>query len=180
MLYPVICVFIVYCFFAGITRLSRDWRKHGRKKLIIVAEIGIPLVFIALLVASFFTSVEGMAFFGKPLMYGLRERVRSKADIQVVRDWLKTLSKEDYADYGERLSSEEWPKSLKAFNPHYVRVDLDENGNPKVRLTWGGALAHWGVEIGMEDMEIPPSDFSRWGEYRLPLERGVYVWHELQ
>jgi hypothetical protein len=29
-------------------------------------------------------------------------------------------------------------------------------------------------------MEIPPSDLRRYGEYRLPLERGVYVWHELQ
>jgi len=57
---------------------------------------------------------------------------------------------------------------------------LDKNGKPKVRLTWGGPPGHWGVEIGMEDMEIPPSDFSQWGEYRLPLEPGVYVWHELQ
>jgi len=37
-----------------------------------------------------------------------------------------------------------------------------------------------GIEIGMEDMEIPPSDFSQFGEYRLPLEPGAYVWHELQ
>jgi hypothetical protein len=180
MLYPVICVFIVYCFFAGITRLSRDWRKHGRKTLII-AEIGIPLVYIALFVASFFMSVEGMAFFGKPLMYGLRERVRSKADIKTIRNWLKTLSKEDYVDYGERLSSEEWPKSLKVLNPNRPHVSTDENGNPKVRLMWGGGfLGHWGLEIGMENMKIPPSDFSQYGEYRLPVEPGVYVWSQLQ
>jgi hypothetical protein len=62
----------------------------------------------------------------------------------------------------------------------YVNLDLDENSNPKVRLTWGGPFAHWGVEIGMQNMKIPPSNFSQWGEYRLPLEPGVYVWHEIQ
>jgi hypothetical protein len=182
MLYPVIGVFIIYCFFAGIVRLLGGWRKHTRKrKLVIATKIAIPLVFIVLFLASCFTSIEGMIFVDKPFMSGFGERIRCKADIEAIRDWLKTLSKEDYTDHAIRLPVDKWSKSLKVLNPDRVYLSTDENDNPKVRLMWGsGFLGHWGVEIGMEDMEIPPSDFSQWGEYRIPLEPGAYVWHELQ
>lgn len=55
-----------------------------------------------------------------------------------------------------------------------------------------GPFGHWGVEIGPEDMPIPPTQPMRKvrspngdvyyedGEYRLPLTPGAYVWHELQ
>ena len=67
---------------------------------------------------------------------------------------------------------------LKPLTPH---IRTDENGNPKIRLFWGsGMVGDWGVEIGLEDMKIPPSDFRRNGEYRLPVESGVYVWHDLK
>lgn len=59
-------------------------------------------------------------------------------------------------------------------------MSADENGSPRVRLAWGSGFGHWGIVIGMDDMEIPPSDFSRYGEYRLPVEAGVYVWRELR
>jgi len=182
MLYPVIFVFIIYCFFTGIERLSRDWRKHIRKrKLIILAEIVIPLVFIALFVASFFRTVEGMTIFDKPLLYGLRDRIRSKADIETIRSWLKTLSKEHYTYSDGYIPSDELPKSLKVLNPDRVNVYADENFNPKVRLMWGGGfIGHWGAVIGMEDMKIPPSDFKPYGEYRLPVQHGVYVWSALE
>lgn len=56
-------------------------------------------------------------------------------------------------------------------------LSTDENGNAKVRLGWGsGMLGHWGVEIGMKDMKIPPSDFSMYGEIILPVEPGLYIW----
>lgn len=193
--YPGIVACLVLFIVASTRRLLLDWKRcTRRKRLITIVQIGIPIVFIASFVISVTTPIETcLAQPGyKPYTYGFRERIRSKADIDAIQDWLRTLSREDCT--GENIDilsdsfpfksrwpdSIDWPKSLKAFNPHYVKVGLDENGNPKVRLTWGGALAHWGVEIGMEDMEIPPSDFSRWGEYRLPLERGVYVWYELQ
>ena len=68
-------------------------------------------------------------------------------------------------------------ESLKALKPGIVSLLADENGNPKFRLRWGsGAMGHWGVVIGMEDMTTPSSDFSHYGEYRLLVEPGVYVW----
>lgn len=186
LLYPVIGVFIIYCFFAGIIRLFSGWKKYiWKKRLLIVAQIGIPMVFIVLLIAPFF--LPESEFFGygyKFFMYGLRGRVKSKVDVEATRDWLKMLSKEEH-DYTEfnavRIPSNKWSKSLKALKPGRVNLLADENGNPKFRLMWGsGAMGHWGVDIGMRNMKTPPSDFSQWGEYRLPVEPGMYVWWQLQ
>jgi len=179
MIYPVIGVFIIYCFFAGVARLSRDWRKHSRKKkLIIVSEIVIPLAFVALFIIPYFIPIGSDLWPPrKAFTYGLRDRIRSKADIEAIRDWLKTLSKEHYTDSDGYIPPNELPKSLKELNPPpRVYVSADKNGNPAVRITWGAAIFHWGVTIGMEDMEIPASDFRHWAESWLLVEPGVYVW----
>ncbi|MHC4438640.1 MAG: hypothetical protein ACYS3S_14855 [Planctomycetota bacterium] len=176
-------------------RLFINWTKYTqRKKIIKFLQVCIPTVFIASFFVSFLTPIE--TYFWqpgfKPFTYGFRERIRRKADIEDIRNWLRTLQNENYSSVSIELSRDsdslkrqwpdsiEWPKSLKVFNPNYVNLNLDENGNPKMSMTWGGVFAHWGVVIGMEDMEIPPSDLNRYGEYRLPLEPGAYVWHELQ
>ena len=184
MLYPVTGLIIIYYFFASIVRLFRGWRKHtGKKKLLIVAEIAIPLLLIALYIIPFFIpNVAPMFSFDKPLLYGCRDRIRSKADIEAIRDWLGTLSKDDYnsSSHYNPIPPSKQPKSLKVLKHGAVHLLADENGNPKVRSHWGGGLfGHWGFEIGMVDMEIPPSNFSHNGEYRLPVEPGVYVWREL-
>jgi len=179
--------------FIGTARLISNWNIYtNKKRLIRITQIGISILVITVLSLPLFISIELYSPGYKPFTYGFRDRIRSKADIEDIRNWLKTLSKEDctgkiidirsysFPYKSKWTSSIKWPKSLKVFNPGYVNLDLDENDNPKVRLTWGGPFAHWGVEIGMEDMKIPPSDFGRYGEYRLPLEPGVYVWYELQ
>ncbi|MFQ6036525.1 MAG: hypothetical protein ACE5NM_11870, partial [Sedimentisphaerales bacterium] len=52
---PVSCVIIIICFLASIVRLLVHWKNHTRKKkLVITAEIGMPLVFIILFVTPFF------------------------------------------------------------------------------------------------------------------------------
>ena len=188
-------IFIIVSVIVSIVQLLCNWKRYTRRKrLIKILQIGIPFVFIASFAISLFTPIETHLWQPgyKPFTYGFRERIRSEADIEDIRNWLRTLSKEDCTGKTIDLFSDsdsfksywpdsiKWPKSLKVFNPRYVNLDLDENANPKVRLEWGSALGHWGVEIGMEDMEIPPSDFSRYGEYRLPLQPGAYVWHELQ
>jgi len=67
------------------------------------------------------------------------------------------------------------------YSPSFF-LSADENDNAKVRLMWsyGHIVGHWGVEIGAENMKIPPSDFSMYGEYRLPVEPGVYVFRGLE
>lgn len=177
-------------------RLFKNWKKYKkRKKIIKFLQVCIPTVFIASFFVSFLTPIETSLWQPgyKPFTYGFRERIRSKADIEAIRNLLRTLQNENYSSVSIELSRDsdslkkqwpdsiEWPKSLTVFNPNYVNLVLDDNRNPKVSLTWGGPFAHWGVVIGMEDMAIPPSDFRRgWGEYRLPLEPGAYVWHDLE
>jgi len=179
--------------FIGSARLISNWNRYtNKRRLIRITQIGISILVITILSLALFIPIELYSPGYKPFTYGFRERIRSKADIENIRDWLRTLSKEDCTGETVDILSDSpflkskwpdsinWPKSLTVFNPHYVSLDLDKNGNPKIRLTWSSALGHWGVEIGMKNMKIPPSNFSRHGEYRLPLEPGVYVWHEIQ
>ena len=184
-LYLLMFIFIIYSLCRGISRrFGKSREQNASSRLINDAEIGIPLVFIILFIVSFFISVKGMTVLDKPFMYGLQSRMKSQADVEAVRDWLKTLDDEDYdnsyTDFSHNRS--EWPESLRSLKPGRIFLSADENGNAKVRLMWGSSPieGHWGVEIGAENMKIPPSDFSMYGEYRLPVEPGVYVWHLLE
>jgi hypothetical protein len=181
LLYLVVLVFIIYCFFSGILKLSGRRRKRTRnERLLIAAETIVPLIFVGLLVAFMFFEFTDVEFCGprfKFFMYGLRDRVKSKIDIGATRAWLQSLGDEDYDDSYNRLYRAERPESLRALQHAGALLSADENGNAKVRLYWGsGMLGHWGAEIGMKDMKIPPSDFGEYGEYRLPAEPGVYIW----
>jgi len=151
------------------------------KKLIIVAEIGIPLAFVTLFIIPYFIPIESDLSWPwfKIFMYGFRERIRSKADIPAIRDWLKSLNKEDYTDHAGRLHSDKWPKSLKVLNPGKATLAMDENVNPEIVLWWGGGIQHWGVAIGTESMQISHSAYRDYISYKLPVEPGVYVWFEL-
>jgi hypothetical protein len=188
-IYPTVMIFIII---SGIQLLGY-WKKYtNRKRVIKTLQVGIPAVFFFTFMISLFTPVN--VYLGipgyKPFTYGFRERIRKEADINDIQAWLKTLGKEDcngttvdlFSNHNYHKSnwpdSINWPKSLKVFNPHYVNLDLDENGNSKVKLTWGGPFGHWGFEIGSEDIEMTQSDFNQPKEYRLPLEPGAYIWHE--
>lgn len=192
--YPVIAGWLLLFIVVGSRRLLLDWKRcTRRKRLITIVQIGIPIVFIASFAIAVVTPIETcLAQPGyKPYTYGFRERIRSKADIDAIRDWLRTLSREGCT--GENIDilsdsfpfksqwpdSIDWPKSLKALNPNRVLLSTDKNGTTYITLLWGGGFQHWGMVIGMENMDIPPSDLRVSGEYRLPVELGVYVWVEL-
>jgi uncharacterized integral membrane protein len=176
--YPIVFGFIIYCFFVGTVRLFRDWkkvRKHG--KLLNFAQFCIPILFVVLFVKPLIIPIESVLLSPAEVYnYGLRDRIKSKADIKAIRDWLETLDKEDYDESGVRLPRDEWPKSLRVLNPPHIDLYADSNGNPKVRIIWGGGVFHWGVEIGMEDMENPPFYFGPLDEWLL-MESGVYIWN---
>ena len=55
-----------------------------------------------------------------------------------------------------------------------------ENGKRSVEFEWGCALEHWGIIIGLPEMETPQeedcidlSESER--EYRRPIQPGVYI-----
>jgi hypothetical protein len=135
--------------------------------------------------------------------HGFRHYMQANADLGAIRGWLNTLDPNlctgEYIDLytGNDLKSRwpdtiAWPAAITRFDPHYVQLMKTETRRPKVRLAWGGALGHWGVEIGPEDMPIPPTEPSRkmrhpngdvyyeHGESRLPLAPGAYVWRRIE
>jgi hypothetical protein len=130
---------------------------------------------VVLFVIRFFVPIEsGLRPSVRVFTYGFRDRITSKADIPAIRAWLRTLDKEDFR-FGQRLSNDEWPVSLRRLKPPSVYLCLDKNDNPFVRITWGGGFFHWGMVIGMEDMEILPIDINFATESWLLVEPGVYV-----
>jgi len=169
---------MVVCIFIGIVRLIRWWKKWNWKgKLVSVAEIVVPVVFVFLFMVPFFVPVESkLRFANKAFTYGFRERIGSKADIPIIRAWLRTLDKEDYDIHGDSLPRNQWPESLKVLNSSRVLLLADKNGKPEVRVIWSGAIFHWGLTIGMEDLEIPASELSDHYEVWLLVEPGVYVY----
>ena len=99
MIYPVIGVFIIYCFFAGIIGLLRDFRKQNRVIITHVAEIIIPIVFVELFIIPFFIPKEFKSWYPRwSFSHGLMDRIKSKTDISTIRDWMKTLHKEDFVN----------------------------------------------------------------------------------
>jgi hypothetical protein len=191
-LFPFIVAGCLFIIING-TRAFITWKRYTRRKRIIrVAQIGTQILLITLYFYTLFVPIELYQPRYKPFTYGFRDRIRIIANVGAIRKWLRTLDKEhcdgnyiplyagSYPFVRYWPDNIEWPLSLGMFSPGSVILDLEENRRPKVRLEWGSALGHWGFEIGMEDMKIPPSDFSRRGEYRLPVEPGVYVWYDLQ
>ena len=187
-------VFIVWCLFTRIVRLfDPQVRKDRKKRNVIGAEIGVPtLLFVGLFVIARFTPIK-LRSPQLDFMHGFRDRTKRKVDIGAIRDWLGTLNKKDCARRsfvlrsGSGWSKIQWPDSIdwsdsvKMFRPYFIQFPVDDEGNLKIRLCWGtGMTRSWGVQIGPEDMEIPLSDLRQYGELRLPLERGAYVWHEVR
>jgi hypothetical protein len=161
--------FIVCCFVVSIVRLFIGWGKHNRKrKLLMVAEVAIPILFVVVWVLPF----------GKGFLYGFRDRIRSKADIPAIRAWLRTFDRSDYDEFGARVPRAKWHESLRKLKltGGAVTVRADQKGKPQVEIIEGAAIFHWGLTIGMEDMEIPASKlkdgFAEW----LLVEPGVYVY----
>ncbi len=170
--------FIFFCFVASAVRLLLGWRRYtGKRKLLGIAGIAIPIVFGMLcVIGSPVLTKSRMWPDATPFTYGFRDRIRSKADIPALRAWLRTFNKSAYEEPGDRVPPDQWPESLKALKPPWrVFLEPDKKGNPQIRIVWGGAIFHWGLTIGTEDMEIPPSQLDEFEAWLL-LEPGVYVY----
>ncbi len=171
--------FILCCFILGIVRLIRGcWVRPTRKEvLLVLAETAVPLVYVGLFLGPRFFAHE--QFCGRTYEWftlGLRDRIESKADIEAARAWLQSPRAEEYED-NVGISTDELPEALRRLKDARISLSTDANGNAKIRLLWGSpVMGHWGAEIGMKDMETPPSEFRFGGSYILPVEPGVYVW----
>jgi hypothetical protein len=172
-------LYMVVCLFVGVVRWLRGRRRGTRKeKLIRIAEVIVPLVFMALYMVPRRTPIESLFWPGAtPFTYGFRDRVKSKADIPAIRDWLKTLDKVDPSVLPHDVPPSECPESLRALTHRRVYLVADKDGNPiAVNIFEGGGFFHWGATIGMENMEIPVSKLKDEYEVWLLAELGVYVY----
>ncbi len=182
MTYPIVVIFMIWRCSAGIMKLFGLRRKHiGKEKLLILAETIVPLIFMSLLVAPFvFGERLGMSRLGMGLVgVGLRDRVESEVDIAATRAWLKSLDPKDYVEYYHpRIHGDDLPDSLRGMKDARALLATEEDGTPKaISLWWGGTPSgHWGIVIGMEDMETPPSESVPLIRTVVPVEPGVYVW----
>jgi len=129
---------------------------------------------------------------------GLREYYGLNVDIPAIQTWLRTVDPEDC--WGEQLTiridalpeaeQARWPEAIKAMKPAcLVRLYLDADRRPVVRLEWGGFDEAWGIVIGSIDWEIPrtrlrreemteQSAFYERADYVRPLAPGAYVWYD--
>jgi len=187
-----------------LVRMLIAWPQHVRSWRRLVPLYLIAAAGLAGWLALPFTELWRPGY--EPFTAGFTRYARENVDLAAVRDWLSTLDADTYDRESIDLhpngrltprwpDTPAWPAAITRLDPHYVEFMKMETGGLKIRLTWGGAPGHWGVEIGPEDMEVPPTlerkaqEFGppdqRYkvydtGEYRLPLAPGAYVWHELQ
>jgi len=174
--YTALVIFMIFCFFASIARLICTWKKYKWvKRTLIITEICLPIVCVVSLMMQLPLLVESQSCPDAGGLYGIRDRVRSQADIPAIRDWLKTLDKKDYIPRRDYLSADELPEALKAMCFGVVSLSGDKNGNPVVYISAGGGFHHWEATIGMKDMLISESELESRYECWLLVEPGVYV-----
>lgn len=197
-------ILLVVWFFALLVRMLTAWLTHIRSWRRLVLLCTLTLIALAAWVGAPFSDLWPPGYV--TFCHGFKRYVQANADLGAIRGWLNTLDPntctgEDIDLYNGSVgkvrwpNTMAWPSALTRFDPHYVQLMKADAGRPKIRLTWGGALGHWGVEIGPEDMPIPetvertreeygPPDhrqvFYTPDEYRLPLAPGAYVWYEIQ
>ena len=178
-----------FCVLILLARSQISWPARIRSKYRLLLLRMVVIVGLGVYLALPFTPVKPSGF--RTYTSGFKKYLQKEADIPAIRTWLSTVNPEACTDEEINLytnytlesvwpESIDWPESITRFDPHYVSLSMDHTSHPIVRLTWGGALGHWGFVVGGEDMETPESDFSEYGEYRLELIEGAYVWHELQ
>lgn len=177
------------CFGVLMLRIILTWPKHIMNKskllflrLLVIVGLGIYWILPFTLIIP-----HGLSVYIK----GFEKYVRAEADIVEIRNWLGTLGPEDCVLYnitnahdGSKSSSpkdlqmQEWPRVIGELKPRYVRLSVDADNHPRVRLNWGsGFLGSWGLVVGHETMPTPESDLSRYGEYRKEIRKGVYIWY---
>jgi len=135
----------------------------------------VPLVFVSFI----------MRMTPYPLTFeeGLIGRLEMRTDIEAVQTWVESLDPNDCRGdpHMDRIGRNLTAEQLLQVLPHQdgmVRLELDAEGRPCVRLTWlEGKAGTWGLVIGRRTMKTPPSEPGMYGERRTELRPGVYFWY---
>ena len=126
----------------------------------------------------------------------LLQRMIESLDVVQVRGWLNILSESEI----DKLQNQQFrvnafpiklPDTINNLKSEmsYIRIVKEDQYGICLRMTGGGPVGHWGVVIGPKEMPIPETEDVSYhkeggyriiGEYRVKLEDGVYIWHELR
>lgn len=170
-------------------------RLHSWKSLIFNTKrlLILRLATIAIVCAAtcFFAVIPG--FFGKPryvsFTEGYRDWAQAAMNVCEIRTWMHTLDNKGSFDERGHFSFNQdfkWPQCISDRTSRFSDETLYEDGNGQVslRLHSGGGFGDWGILIGPEDTDVPPVETvmydGHYGEYRLELKNGAYVWWEFQ
>jgi hypothetical protein len=170
------------CLVALLVRMLAVWPRHIRGFRRLLLAWGISLAALAILFVLPF-GARGLIP-SDTFMSGFTRYVQGRADIPAVQAWLDALDRASLADprrQSEVASDANMPPSVRRLKAWHTMVTLDDKGRPMVRLMWGsGMMGSWGLVVGHREMQTPPSDLARYGEYRASVAPGAYVWREIQ
>jgi hypothetical protein len=171
------------CLVVLLVRMLVVWPRHipGWRQRLLAWGTALAAIAILLVLPFVLRTRRPMDAF----MSGFTNYVQRRADIPEVQAWLDTLDRGRLADPRRHAETpgggSNLPPSLRRLKAWYRMVTLDDQGRPMIRLMWGsGMMGSWGLVIGHRELETPPSDLSRYGEYRAPIAPGAYVWREIR
>ena len=178
------------CLLVLIERIALAWPRHipDRKRL---GRLRALVVFGLLAFAGLFFLPLPRSY--DPFILGYRKYVRSHVNVPVMRMWLDTLDPNGWAGetvdlaYLTEAERAGWPQAIVSSKPHKIEFFPDAEGHLAVSLMWSSLDDAWGVEIGDTDMKIakpvPREEAAttarEHAQYRLLLEPGAYVWHDV-
>ena len=120
---------------------------------------------------------------------GFYYRVKGNIDLVQIQEWLNDMDEDifdKWSDYSGLGINDpiNIPKDIFSFKPEisYITLSKNDQGIRYIDLEWGGPPGRWGVVVGAEGIEIPPSDTERYGRYRYDFDstNDVYSWMQIR
>ena len=182
------------CLVLALIRIGVFWPRHIRdRKTLRRLQVGVIIALLVILGLPF-TRLLPPGY--KTYTWGFRKYVRDNVDVAEIQHWLETVDPNacnkatgNVTDW--RGQRDDWPEPVMRMNPQFVTLAPDESGRLAIRIAWSGFDAGWGLTVGHETMEIPETQPTikepqrgghishDYGQYRLPIPPGAYVWHDL-
>jgi hypothetical protein len=147
--YALLIVPASLCLLVLIWRMFVSWPKYiSNKPKLRSFQIIIPICLFVYLVLPFLPVLPAPK---RIYMAGFEGYAKNNADIDGIRHWLNSLTREDFIEYerkGRTLEWREkidWPQAILKLHPGSAGLSWDKNYKPKVSLSWGsGVVGPWG------------------------------------
>jgi hypothetical protein len=140
------------------------------------------LFFVAIPPITFLLGFYVSGALARPaFLLGFERWVTKNVDTNAIQEWLATEgAKYSSKTYHGGKFPAEFPKYLVAFDPSWISIGAEREGEWTADFHWGSALAgHWDIVVGPPTMSMPKSGRVDLGggyvEFRRAVKPGVYV-----